>query len=197
MPGADAMVFLVLGLLLFLGVHSVRIFADGWRTRLIAHRGAGPWKGLYTLISLIGFVLIVYGYAQARGGAPVLPTIPALRGVTPALVTLGFILVVAAYWPRNHLRNLVGDPMVVGVGLWAVGHLLVKTTPAALVLFGAFLVWAVIDYVSLRSRARAAPAPSAPASALNTVLVVVVGALAAAVFALWLHKPLIGVAPFG
>jgi uncharacterized membrane protein len=191
------MLFLVLGLALFLGAHSVRIFADGWRTGLIASRGAGVWKGLHTLVSLTGLVLIIFGYGQARAGAPLLPGMTGMTYVTVSLVGLGFICVIAAYWPRNHIQKLLGDPMVFGVGLWALGHLLVKTTPAALVLFGAFLVWALLDYISLRSRAGTASNASAPAKVLNTVLVIVVGSVLSAVFVLLLHKLLFGVAPLG
>jgi uncharacterized membrane protein len=191
------MALLILGLVLFLGAHSARIFADGWRAGVIARLGPGPWKGLYALASLAGFVLIIVGYGQARGGAPLIAPVAALRPVAMALIVAGFIGVTAAYWPGNHVKTLLRDPMVIGVGLWALGHLLVRTTPAALVLFGAFLVWTVADLVSLRARATTAPAPVAPAKALNTVLVVIVGAAVAAAFALWLHRPLIGVAPLG
>ena len=190
------MLLLILGLVLFLGIHSVRIVADGARTSFIARRGAGPWKGLYALVSAIGLVLVVIGYGQARGGAPLLSLGADARYATYVLVWLGFVLVTAAYWPANHFRRAIGEPMVAGIGLWALGHLLVNTTPAALVLFGAFLVWAVIDYLSLRVRARTAPALPAPASVLNTVLATVAGTVAWAVFAALLHKWLIGVSPF-
>ena len=190
------MLLLILGLVLFLGIHSVRIVADGARTSFIARRGPGPWKGLYALVSAIGLVLIVIGYGQARGGAPLVSLGADARYATYVLVWLGFVLVTAAYWPANHFRRAIGDPMVAGIGLWALGHLLVNTTPAALVLFGGFLVWAVVDYVSLRRRARATPAGPAPASLLNTVLATVAGTVAWAVFAALLHKWLIGVSPF-
>jgi uncharacterized membrane protein len=199
MPGGIDVVFLVSGLLLFLGAHSVRILADDWRASLIAARGAGAWRGLYALVSLTGFALIIYGYGQARGGAPVLPNLAGLRDAAMVLVTLGFICLVAAYWPRNHIKALLGDPMVFGVGLWALGHLLVKTTPSALVLFAAFLAWAVADYVSLRTRAKAASASAAgaPPTVGNTVFVVIVGSVVSAAFVLLLHRLLIGVAPLG
>jgi uncharacterized membrane protein len=194
--GNLAMLLLILGLVLFLGIHSVRVFADGVRTGFITRRGPGPWKGLYALASAVGLVLIVVGYGQARGGAPLVSLGADARYATYALTWLGFVLVTAAYWPANHFRRAIGDPMVAGVGLWALGHLLVNTTPAALVLFGAFLVWAVVDYLSLRARARTAATAPAPASALNTVLATVVGTVAWAVFAAFLHKWLIGVSPF-
>jgi uncharacterized membrane protein len=189
------MAWLILGLALFLGAHSAQIFAAGLREQLVRRLGAGPWKGLYSLVSLTGFGLIIFGYGQARGGAPLYPLPPSLIHLTFVLVWLGFIGVVAAYWPGNHIKQWLGDPMVFGVGLWALGHLLANATPAALVLFGAFLVWAIADYVSLR--ARSAGAPALAAKVHNTVLVVLVGTILTGVFALWLHRPLIGVSPFG
>ena len=188
------MAWLILGLALFLGAHSVQIFTGGLREALIRRLGAAPWKGLYSLVSLLGFGLIIFGYGQARGGAPLYTLPPGLVHVTFVLVWLGFIGVVAAYWPANHVKLWLRDPMVFGVGSWALGHLLANATPAALVLFGAFLVWAIADYVSLR--ARSAGAPAVTAKVQNTVLVFIVGSILAGAFALWLHRPLIGVSPF-
>jgi uncharacterized membrane protein len=188
------MAWLIVGLALFLGAHSAQIFAAGWREEVIRRLGAGPWKGLYSLISLAGFVLIVVGYGQARSAAPLYALPPALAHLTFALVWLGFICIVAANWPGNHLKLWLGDPMVFGVGLWALGHLLANATPAALVLFGGFLIWAIADYVSLRARSTIANA--AAATVTNTALVVVAGSILAGVFALWLHRWLIGVSPF-
>lgn len=189
------MAWLIAGLVLFLGAHSVRVFAQGWRAGVIGRLGAGPWKGLYTLVSLAGFGLIIFGYGRARGAAPLYALPPGLAHLTPLLVWLGFICLVAAYWPGNHIKRLLGDPMVFGVGLWALGHLLANATPAALVLFGAFLAWAIVDYASLRKRATGTTA--APASIGNTVGVVIAGTIVAGVFAMWLHLWLIGVAPIG
>ena len=186
------MVWLITGLVLFLGAHSVRIFADGWRTALIARLGEGPWKGLYTLVAGAGFGLIIYGYGQARGTAPLYALPPHLTHVTFALVWLGFIFLVAANWPANHIKAAVRDPMVAGVGLWALGHLLVTATPAALALFGGFLAWAVVEFISLRLRG--SPAGSPP-KAINTVLVVITGTILGAVFVHVLHVWLIGVSP--
>jgi uncharacterized membrane protein len=189
------MVWLVAGLALFLGAHSAQIFASGWREGLVRRLGAGPWKGLYSLVSLTGFGLIIFGYGQARGAAPLYDLPPVLAHFTFALVWLGFICVVAAYWPGNHIKLWLGDPMVFGVGLWALGHLLANATPAALALFAAFLVWAIVDYVSLRRRS--AITAAAPAKVQNTVLVFIVGSILAGVFAIWLHRLLIGVSPLG
>jgi uncharacterized membrane protein len=187
------MVWLIAGLVLFFASHSVRIFADGWRSAFIAQRGEGAWKGLYSVIALAGLVMVGHGYGQVHG-APLYTLPPHLAHLTFALVWLGFILVVAGNWPGNHIQHLVGHPMVAGVGLWALGHLLVNATPQALALFGTFLAWAVVDFVSLRSRPPTKPALTP--KTINTVLVVVTGTLLGGVFAHVLHVWLIGVSPF-
>ncbi len=186
---------LILGLALFLGAHSLRIVAEGLRRGMVARLGPGPWRGLYSLVALAGLALIVVGYGQARGGAPRFDAAPGARHATFALTWLGFVCVTAAYWPRNHIKRLLGDPMVLGVGFWALGHLLVKSTPAALALFGGFLAWAAADYVSLRARAAASGTAPSPASALQTLLTLIAGSAVWAHFALVLHKGVIGVAP--
>ena len=189
------MTLLIIGLALFLGSHSVQIFIPGVRAAVIGRIGANGWKGLYALLALAGFVLLIMGYGQARE-APALWTPPAgAVHATAGLVLIGFILNVAAYWPGNHIKAIVKDPMVLGVGAWALGHLLAKGTAPALALFGGFLVWAALDFVSLRLRP-AAPAGPAP-RLVNTIGVVVVGAGVFAVFAFYLHGLLIGVKPFG
>ena len=189
------MILLLAGLIVFLGVHSIQIFASKPREAFIARLGAGPWKGLYSLVSAIGLVLIVIGYGQARVAAPLWPRPPGALMATAALVLIGFILITAAYWPRNHIKAAVRDPMVLGVGAWALGHLLVKSTPAALALFGAFLLWSILDFISLR--ARGADGAPARASWLNTIGVVALGSLLFAVFAFYAHAVVIGVRPFG
>jgi uncharacterized membrane protein len=191
------MTLLILGLLIFLGVHSVRIVADDWRTRQIARLGLMRWKGIYAATSLLGFVLIVWGYAQARM-EPVVLWIPPLWGRhLAALLTLpAFILVVAAYVPGNHLRAALGHPMLAGVKLWALAHLLATGLLSSLVLFGSFLVWAVVDFAVSRRRDRAAGVRPAPGTLRGDAIAVVVGAVAWFVFARHLHATLIGVQPF-
>ncbi len=191
------MTILVLGLLLFLGAHSVRIFADPWRSARIAAMGEGAWKGLYSLVSIAGFVLIVWGYGQARAVPVELWSPPAWTRHAAALLNLAaFVLLAAAYLPRNRIRAAVGHPMVAGVKLWALAHLLSNGRLADVVLFGAFLVWAVLDFRSARRRDRAAGTRRPPGTPAGDAATIVVGAAAAAAFALWLHVPLIGVRPF-
>ena len=150
------MTLLILGLLLFLGTHSVRIFADDWRAARIRAMGLNPWKGVYALVSLLGFVLIVVGFGETRD-MPELWTPPFwTRHVTALLVLPAFVLLVAADAPGTHIKAAVGHPMVAGVKLWAFAHLLSNGRPGAVLLFGAFLAWAIAEYVSARRRDRAA-----------------------------------------
>ena len=192
------MVLLMLGLVLFLGVHSTRVFADGWRTQFIAARGANAWKGLYAVLSIAGFALMLWGFGLARQQPVVLWNPPTWTRHLAALLTLpAFVLLAAAYIPGNSIKARLHHPMVLGVKVWAFSHLLVGRTLAAEVLFGAFLVWAVLSFRAARARDRAAGTVYAPGRAGPTVVAVAVGVVAWAGFAFWGHGALIGVRPFG
>jgi uncharacterized membrane protein len=189
---------LILGLVIFLGVHSIRVFADGWRTRQIALRGEKTWKGLYALASILGFVLICWGYGLARVQPVVLWTPPVwTRHLAALLNLLAFVLIVAAYVPRNHFKAAIGHPMVAGVKAWAVAHLIANGTLAAVILFGSFLIWAVVLFAASRRRDRAAKTVYPAGTAVRDVIVVIIAVVAWAAFAFKLHSVLIGVRPFG
>ena len=192
------MLILILGLLIFLGVHSVRIFADDWRTQTIARIGEKPWKGAYSVLSLIGFALIVWGYGLARQQPVLLWTPPVAMKHLNSLFTLAaFVLLAAAYVPRNQIKARLHHPMVLGVKLWAFGHLLATAKLADLLLFGAFLLWAILDYRAARRRDRALGTVIPAGTVGGTLVAVVVGVIAWAAFAFWLHAAWIGVAPLG
>ena len=192
------MSYLVLGLVLFLGVHSVRIVADGWRTQMRARMGELPWKGLYSLASILGLALIVWGYGLARQQPVVLWNPPVgMRHAASLLTLIAFVLLAAAYVPRNVFKAKLHHPMVLGVKVWALAHLLSNGNLADVVLFGGFLLWAVLDFRAARQRDRAQGMVYAPGTAAGTGIAVVVGAAAWAGFAFWAHAWLIGVAPMG
>lgn len=192
------MAMLILGLVLFLGVHSTRIVAEGWRTRTIARLGEKPWKGLYTLVSLVGLVLIVWGYGLARQQPVVLWTPPRGMNHLAALLTLvSFIMVTAAYVPGNAIKARLHHPMVLGVKVWALAHLLANGTLADLLLFGSFLLWAVLSFRAARQRDRVQSVSHAAGRGGPTAVAVVIGIVAWAVFAFWAHAWLIGVHPMG
>lgn len=192
------MVYLILGLVLFLGVHSVRIVADDWRTQTIARMGAGTFKGVYTVVSLLGFGLIIWGFSLARE-VPTLLWIPpaGMRHAAALFNVLAFVLLVAAYVPGNGIKARVHHPMILGVKTWAFAHLIANGNLAHLVLFGSFLAWAVVDFISCRRRDRAQGVVYAAGATGATVVTVLAGVAVSGVFAMWLHGLLIGVKPFG
>lgn len=191
------MTLLILGLLLFLGTHSLRIVADGWRGQMLARIGAGTWKGLYSGVAAIGLVLIVWGYGLARATPEVLYVpAPWTRHLASLLSAFAFVLIAAAYIPGTRIKAAIGHPMVAGVKTWALAHLISNGTLADVLLFGAFLAWAVVDFASLRRRDRATGRTYAAVSVARDAAAVAIGLAAAFVFAKYLHGPLIGVQPF-
>jgi uncharacterized membrane protein len=185
------MLMLLAGLLLFFVPHSVSIVAPKWRDRIVLHMG-GSWKGLYSLLSAAGLILIVIGFVHARRSPLLLYTSPAwLRHVTFALMLPVFPLLLAAYLP-GRIQAAARHPMLLAVMLWASAHLLVNGTLADVLLFGAFLLWALFDRLSLRTRVRAS-VPRLPPSGYNDLIAVVLGLALYALFIARLHQLLIGV----
>ena len=188
------MVFLLLGVVLFIGVHSLATV--GLRDRAVALLGEGPWKGAYALISIVGLVAMVYGYGLARGAPTLLWAPPTWTRHLALLVMLPvFPLLTAAYAP-GRIGGWVKHPMLFGTVLWALAHLLANGMLHDLVLFGAFLGWSVLTWVSYSWRERR-PIPGAPPSGWNDVIALVVGLGLYALFVFVLHGWLFGVAPLG
>ena len=159
------MAILALGLVIFLGLHSTRIFAEGGRAKAITRLGEGSWKAIYSLLSIIGFFLIVRGFAQARWNVVELWTPPVwTRHIVILLMLFSAILMGAYVFKKSHFAVAAHHPMVWSVAIWAAGHLLANGSSADLVLFGAFLVWAVADlrssYARDRRNAMTYPAPN-------------------------------------
>ncbi|MEQ8400622.1 MAG: NnrU family protein [Roseitalea porphyridii] len=147
------MVWLILGLVLFLGIHSVRMVAPGFRDRLIAERGESAWKGIYSVVALIGLVLLVWGFGQARQVAPVLWVPPTFMAHINLLLMLpALILLVASQLPAGYMKRAVKHPMILAVKIWAFGHLLANGDLASLLLFGAFLAWGVWNRIAVKRR---------------------------------------------
>jgi uncharacterized membrane protein len=185
---------LILGLLIFLGMHSLRIFANDWRNRQIARLGEKRWKGLFALASIIGFVLICWGFGLARQH-PVLLYVPPLplRHLNALFTLIAFVLFFAARVPRNHIKAKLHHPQVLAVKVWAFGHLLATGMLHDVVLFGTFLLWAIVLFAVSRRRDRTAGTVYPAGSIKGDLLTVVIGAVAWVVFVLWLHLWLIGV----
>lgn len=188
------MTMLVIGLLMFLGVHSVAIVSPNGRDAVAAKIGERAWKGLYTVVSIVGFVLLVWGYGQARMHPIVVYTPPVeLRGVTALLLIPVFPLLLAPYFP-GRIAAALKHPMLVATKLWAFAHLLSNGMLADVLLFGGFLAWAVFDRISFKRRTQR-PLKTLPQSKLNDVIAIVLGLVLYFAFFHYLHLRLIGVSP--
>lgn len=186
------MALLILGLALFFAVHSVMIVVPGARERAVQALGLNAWRGIYSLIAIAGFVLLVMGYGQARLSPVVLYVPPPwLRHVNFLLMLPVFPLLFAAYLP-GRIKATLKHPMLAAVKIWAFAHLLVNGMLADVLLFGGFLGWAVLDRVSLKRRTQQ-PTVAAPASAWNDAIAVLLGLVLYALFLTFLHRLLIGV----
>jgi uncharacterized membrane protein len=192
------MTILILGLILFLGVHSVRIVGEDWRTAMRARLGEGTWKGMYSVVSLIGFALVVWGVGLARQQPVLLWQPPVfMRHIAGLLVLIAFILLAATYVPGNGIKARLHHPMILGVKIWALAHLVSNGALHDVMLFGSFLLWAVLDFRSARRRDAVAGTVYPPGTAGRSIVAVLAGLVAWVAFAFWLHGWLIGVRPFG
>ena len=188
---------MLLGLMIFLGVHSLRIVAEGWRLQTRARVGEKAYMGIYSLVSALGLVLMVYGFGLARQQPQVLWATPVwARHVAALLMLLSFVLLTAAYVPGNSIKARLHHPMVLSVKVWAVAHLLANNTLAELVFFGSFLLWAALSFRAARARDRAAGTVYAPGSAAPTIVTVGIAVLAWIGFTFLAHRWVVGVSPF-
>ena len=186
----------ILGLTVFFGVHSISWLALDWRNRVAKRLGTRAWQGIYSVISLLGFYLLVTGYGAARASADVVYVTPSwLRYVSALLMLPVFSLALASVLP-GRIRACAGHPLLLATMLWAVAHLLTNGSVADLLLFGIFLVWSVVVPLSLERRP-ARPIRTLPVSPVNDVIVVVGGLALYAAFILWLHAMWIGVPVLG
>ena len=191
------MTLLVLGIVIFLGMHLVRVVAPGLRARVIEGAGKGPWMGLYALISLVGLGLIIYGFGQARGETGVLYNPPVvLKHIALLLMLLAFISLAAGFLPAGRIALALKHPQILAIKIWALAHLLANGETSSVLLFGSFLAWAVILRISLKRREREGERVLPMfKSARNDLLAVVVGLAAYLLFVWRLHELLIGVQP--
>jgi len=168
------MLALVTGLVIFLGAHSVSVVAPAWRESVVSRLGADRWKGLYSVVSIAGFVLLVWGYGLARQEPVILYQPPAwLRHVTAVLMLPVFPLLLATYFP-GRIKAAVKHPMLTATKAWALAHLLANGGLADVLLFGGFLAWAVLDRISVGKRAPR-PVPAAAPAKFNDIIAVVGG----------------------
>ena len=188
------MTILILGLVLFFGIHTVRIVAGPFRDAQVA-ASPGRWKGLYSLISAVGLGLIIWGWIQYRLMAPQLYDPPSWgRHAALGLVWVAFILLAASHGPVGRIKTAVRHPMLVGIIFWSLGHLLANGDQASVLLFGSFLAYAVVDLISALGRREPPPAPTKP---IADVIAVVAGTALYVLFVLFLHRVFFGVSPLG
>ncbi|WP_417435016.1 NnrU family protein [Hoeflea sp.] len=191
------MIWLIVGLVLFLGMHSVRIVAPAWRQAQIDKLGLNAWKGIYSLVSIVGFVILVWGYGIARQDPVVFWVAPGWMSHLVALLMLpAMILLIASQVPAGRIKAAVKHPMLLAVKIWAVAHLLVNGDLASVLLFGGFLAWAVVDRISEKKRLQAGLTSNPVAGPVKWDIIAVVGGLVLyVVFVMGLHEMLIGVPP--
>lgn len=188
------MTLLIIGLVLFLGSHSIAIINIGWRNRMVDRVGVLAWQGIYSLFALAGIVMIIHGYAIARENPVILYHPPFwLHELALLLLIFVFPLLFAAYLP-GRIRTITKHPMLVATKIWALAHLLANGSLADVILFGSFLIWAVADRISLKRRSPL-PVPSLPPSRINDAIAVVLGLALYLAFIFGLHAWLIGVSP--
>ncbi|TCD13414.1 NnrU family protein [Oricola cellulosilytica] len=185
------MIWLVLGLVVFLGIHSVRMVAPGFRERVIASRGEGVWKGVYSVAAIAGFILLVWGYGQARLDTVLLYEPPVwMKHVASLLMLFSFIFLVASQLPAGRIKQALKHPMLVAVKTWALAHLLANGDLASLILFLAFLGWAVWNRIAVKRRGDPV---FGTVSVRNDIIAVVAGVALTLWFIFQLHGWLIGV----
>lgn len=188
---------MILGLVLFLGIHLF-ITKRGARADLIARIGEGGYKILFSVVSALGLVLIVWGYAnyRATGWIDVWYPPVAMKHITIALMLPAVIMIVASYI-RGRIYTTLKHPMLAGVKLWALSHLLANGDLGSIILFGSFLAWAVIDRISLKRRPDSGAPPIPVGGVGNDAIAVGVGVVAYLALAFAFHPVVIGVPVFG
>lgn len=191
------MAILVLGLVIFLGIHLVRVVAPGFRVRVIESRGKGTWMAIYAVVSLVGLALVIYGFGEARGETGMLYDPPVfLRHIALPLMLLAFVVLAAGFLPAGRIAVAVKHPQILAIKIWALAHLLANGETGSVLLFGSFLAWAVVLRIGLKRRERVGETVLPVfKSARHDVLAILIG-LAAYVLFIWqLHEWLFGVAP--
>lgn len=190
------MTLLILGLIIFLGMHSIHMMAPGLRQAGMARLGTRGWKGVFAVISIAGFVLLVMGYGEARMEPTWIWQSPAwMSHVVALLMVPAMILLVATYVPGTYMKARMGHPLLLATKIWALAHLLANGGVHDLILFGAFLAWAVADFIVSRKRDRAAGTTYPAVGVSRDIIAVVLGLALYLAFIFKLHVWLMGVPP--
>ncbi len=187
------MLFLIAGLVIFFAIHLVTMVAPQWREAKIASVGENKWKGLYSLSSMVGFVLIIWGYSKARPDALELFTPPDWGPhLALLLMAIAFVLMMAGNLPAGKIKQAVKHPFILAIKIWAFAHLVVNGDLASAILFGSFLIYAVWNRINLKRRGAEDPVA---VSSTSDIIAVVSGLVIWAAVVYWLHELAIGVNP--
>ncbi|WP_320194841.1 NnrU family protein [Agrobacterium rosae] len=191
------MLLLILSLLFFLGTHSLRIVAPSFRNRMIARMGEGPWKGVYSLVSVIAIAFVAYAFDQARQVTGILYSPPIWTShIALTLMLIAMICLVASLLPAGHIATKTKHPLILAVKIWALAHLLANGETSSVLLFVSVLAWGVVMRISLKRRQRAGEVVTRPfVSVRYDIVAVVLGIVLWAAFIWKLHEWLIGVQP--
>lgn len=184
---------LILGLVLFIGIHTLTTLRPT-RAAIIGRLGEGPYKGLYSVVALVGLLLIIWGFSRYRSAGYIQvwsPPWALFHPIALALLWFALVALVAAYAPPSRIKSILRHPMLVGIKAWALSHLLVNGDLGSMLLFGGLLAWAIHDRIAVKRRGDAGP-PVVASFGRNDVIVVAIGTIAYFVL-LWLHESLIGV----
>lgn len=192
------MLVMIIGIIVFLGIHSVRIVAPRWRLAKMQEWGEGKWKGLYSVVSIVGLALLIWGFGMARLEAPILYEPPVwMKHITLLLMLFAFIFLGVFIAKPGRMKPALKHPMLIAIKTWALAHLLANGDLASLILFVSFLAWAVFDRIALKRQARAGLAPTAitPGPVTNDIIAILIGLVLYGLFIWKLHAVLIGVSP--
>lgn len=188
------MTLYILGLAIFFGLHLYSALRSRAPEKdLRARFGEGPYMGLYSIISLIGFVMIIYGFGATRG-AGVLYVPPTWMAHTNLVLTIpAMILLVASQMPAGRIKKISKHPMLLAIKFWALGHLLANGELNSVLLFGSFLAYAIFDRIMVKRRGDNGPGPEATLNPVMDIISIVAGLGIWAAIAFWLHPILFGV----
>jgi uncharacterized membrane protein len=194
--GISLMSLLILGIILFLGVHLIRVLVPGFRRSMISSLGEPGWKIGYSIASIVTLILLIYGFGLARDATPIWSPPFWMSHITILLMLFALICFVASLLPAGHIAVRTKHPMVLSVKIWALAHLLSNGDGAAMLLFAAFLAWGVILRISLKRRERAGEISLRPfVSAKYDLYAIVIGIVVWGLIIWKLHEWIIGVSP--
>jgi uncharacterized membrane protein len=191
------MILLAVAIIIFLGLHSIRIFAPNWRQDIINRLGTNAWRGVYSVLSIASLVFLIYAFVWSKNDFQILYTPPIFMiHITLTLMLIAMILLMASVFPAGKISVWVKHPLVLSVKVWAFAHLLANGTSNAVMLFAAFLIWGVLVRISLKRRQRAGEVVVRSfVSAKYDVAAVVTGVVLYVAIVFYLHQHLIGVSP--